>query len=93
MSELHEALQVRVDAWRDAGLPSDVPALAEILAFAVEGVEPGEPWPRTGRLRYLRAAQLRAPETYWYLRVVERTAPGAPTVGPAGRGAACSPIS
>jgi len=71
--ELHEALAKKVDAWREEGYPSDIPALAEILDFAVEGVEGGEPWPRSGQLRFLRAAQLRALETYWYLRVVERT--------------------
>ena len=66
--ELHEALAANVDAWREAGYPSDVPALAEILEFATEGDEPG-----SSQLRYLRAAQLRALEIYWYLRVVERT--------------------
>jgi hypothetical protein len=71
--ELHEALASRVDAWREAGYPSDLPALAEILEFAVEGVEPDAAWPRSGQLRFLRAAQLRALETYWYLRIVERT--------------------
>ena len=69
--ELHEALATKVDAWREAGYPSHVPALAEILDFAVEGVEPGEPWPHSGQLRFLRAAQLRALETYWYLLVIE----------------------
>jgi hypothetical protein len=73
--ELHEALASKVDAWREAGYPSDIPVLAEILEFAVEGVEPSAPWPQSGRLRFLRAAQLRALETYWYLRVVERTPP------------------
>ncbi|MBI2762949.1 MAG: DEAD/DEAH box helicase family protein [Chloroflexi bacterium] len=73
--ELHEALAAKVDTWRAAGYPGDVPALAEILDFAVEGVEPGAPWPHSGQLRFLRAAQLRAFETYWYLRVVERTPP------------------
>ncbi|MBI3746460.1 MAG: DEAD/DEAH box helicase family protein [Chloroflexi bacterium] len=66
--ELHEALASRVDAWRQAGYPSDIPALAEILEFAIEDGDSGP-----GHLRYLRAAQLRALETYWYLRVVERT--------------------
>lgn len=68
MVELHEALATRVDVWRDAGYPSDVPALGEILEFATEGGNGGPSHPR-----YLRAAQLRALETYWYLRVVERT--------------------
>ena len=71
--ELHEALAAKVDAWCEAGYPSDSPALAEILDYAVEDVEPGAPWPRSGRLRFLRAAQLRALETYWYLRVVEQS--------------------
>lgn len=66
--ELHEALATKVDVWRDAGYPSDVPALGEILEFATEGRDDG-----SGHLRYLRAAQLRALETYWYLRVVEWT--------------------
>jgi hypothetical protein len=73
--ELHEALASKVDAWREAGYPSETPALAEILEFAVEGVESDAPWPRSGQLRFLRAAQLRALETYWYLRAVERTPP------------------
>ena len=71
--ELHEALAAKVDAWREAGYPSDSPALAEILDYATEDVEPGAPWPRSGRLRFLRAAQLRALETCWYLRVVEQS--------------------
>ena len=71
--ELHEALAAKVDAWCEAGYPSDSPALAKILDYAVEDVEPGAPWPRSGRLRFLRAAQLQALETYWYLRVVEQS--------------------
>ncbi|HVL54581.1 MAG TPA: hypothetical protein VM344_10030 [Vitreimonas sp.] len=68
MSELHEALAGRVDAWRASGYPHErYPAIAEILAFAIEGPED------TPQLRYLRAAQLRALETYWYLRLVEAT--------------------
>ncbi|MBI3747811.1 MAG: DEAD/DEAH box helicase family protein [Chloroflexi bacterium] len=70
MVELHEALATKVGAWRDAGYPSDVPALGEILEHATEGGNDGP-----SHLRYLRAAQLRALETYWYLRVVERTPP------------------
>ena len=66
--ELHEALAAKVDTWREAGYPSDVPALAETLEHATEGGDDG-----AGHLRYLRAAQLRALETYWYLRLVERT--------------------
>jgi hypothetical protein len=69
--ELHEALARDVAAWREAGYPSDIPALAEILDFATdtEGGDDGAAL----HLRYLRPPQLRALETYWYLRVTLRT--------------------
>lgn len=64
MSYLYQALSDRVDAWRAANYQcDDYPAIREILEFAVEDVEGGQ-------LRYLRRAQLRALETYWYLRLV-----------------------
>lgn len=64
MAHLHEALASRVEEWRRTGCPcDDYPAIAEILAFALEDEE-------QRRLRYLRAAQFRALETYWYLRLV-----------------------
>lgn len=66
--ELHEALAAKVAAWRAAGHPqARFRAITEILGFAWEG--PSE----QPQLRYLRAAQLRALETYWYLRLVEPT--------------------
>jgi hypothetical protein len=58
--ELHEALASRVRPWREAGYPDDRhPAIAEILGYATggDGAE--------AQLRYLRAAQFRALETYW----------------------------
>jgi len=68
VAELHQALARRVDAWRDAGYPHErFPAVAEILGHAWDGPE------EAPHLRYLRAAQLRALETYWYLRLVEGT--------------------
>jgi hypothetical protein len=69
--ELHEALGHEVDRWREAGYPSDIPALAEILTFAtdLEGGDDGA----TAHLRYLRPPQFRALETYWYLRLVKGT--------------------
>ncbi|MEX2546730.1 MAG: DEAD/DEAH box helicase family protein [Chloroflexota bacterium] len=74
MTELHEVLAERVAAWRAQGYPTTTsPAVGEILQFAVEGEEAGAPFPQSGMLRFLRAPQLRALETYWYLRVVERT--------------------
>ncbi|MHB8837922.1 MAG: DEAD/DEAH box helicase family protein, partial [Gemmatimonadaceae bacterium] len=63
---LHELLAQRVDQWRADGYPSpEAPAIGEVLEWARgEG---------NGNLRFLRAAQVRALETYWYLRLVERT--------------------
>ena len=64
MSHLFQALTERVNTWRDAGYPcGEYQAVAEILQFAVEDGD-------AGQLRYLRRAQLRALETYWYLRLV-----------------------
>lgn len=64
MSYLYQVLSQRVDTWRAAHYPcDDFPAIREILEFALEDGE-------SGQLRYLRRAQLRALETYWYLRLV-----------------------
>ncbi|MBC8253145.1 MAG: hypothetical protein H8E35_03840, partial [Ardenticatenia bacterium] len=66
VSHLYEKLQEKVAAWRKDGYPVDrYPAIAEILEYAT--------LPESGTLRFLRAAQLRALETYWYLRLVEGT--------------------
>ena len=73
MRELHEELADRVSAWRAAGYPCAHPTIGEILEYAVENEELGKPFPASGSLRYLRAPQLRALETYWYLRLVEGT--------------------
>ena len=73
MSFLYQALAERVTAWREANFPCDeFPAVREILEFATEDGS-------TGQLRYLRRAQLRALETYWYLRLVLKT-PKIPTL-------------
>lgn len=67
MNHLFQALAVRVDEWRKARyVCQDFPAIGEILDFALED-------PATGQLRYLRRAQFRALETYWYLRLVLNT--------------------
>lgn len=64
MSHLFQALAARVDAWRETHYDcADFPAIREILEFALED-------PTTDQLRYLRRAQFRALETYWYLRLV-----------------------
>jgi type III restriction enzyme len=64
MSHLYELIQQNVAAWREDGYPTeDYPAIAEILDYAM--------LPESNGLRFLRSAQLRALETYWYLRLVE----------------------
>ncbi|HDQ71502.1 MAG TPA: hypothetical protein ENN19_05325 [Chloroflexi bacterium] len=66
MPHLYELIQQNVTDWREAGYPTDdYPAIAEILEYAT--------LPEGAGLRYLRIAQLRALETYWYLRLVEGT--------------------
>jgi hypothetical protein len=63
---LYELIQQNVAAWREDGYPADeYPAIAEILDYAT--------LPESDTRRYLRKAQLRALETYWYLRLVEGT--------------------
>jgi type III restriction enzyme len=67
MNHLFQALSARVDEWRKVRYEcADFPAISEILDFALED-------PATDQLRYLRRAQLRALETYWYLRLVLHT--------------------
>ena len=62
MTHLHQQLAAAVSRWRDAGYPQEsYPAIAEILQYGFE--------PETGEFRYLRRAQFRALETYWYLRL------------------------
>jgi hypothetical protein len=72
MADLYAALADRVTTWRLARYPQEqFPAIAEILLFATDDHDVDTAG--TGPLRYLRAAQLRALETYWYLRLVEGT--------------------
>jgi hypothetical protein len=69
MKHLYQQVQDRVTKWREDGYPSeDYPAIAEILEYATIPTDEGPP-----QLRFLRAAQLQALETYWYLRLVEET--------------------
>jgi hypothetical protein len=82
---LHETLSERVTAWSDVGYPhGDYPAIVEILGHAHEEGE-------SGNLRYLRAAQFRALETYpihrietWTLAASELMPALATAYGPAG---------
>ena len=64
MTSLFQSLAIEVDQWRQDKYACDqYPAISEILEYAVLDEE-------TNHLRYLRRAQLRALETYWYLRLV-----------------------
>ncbi|MDI6734903.1 MAG: DEAD/DEAH box helicase family protein [bacterium] len=51
--------------WRENNYQSDYTTISEILEFNLD--------PESGNLRFLRKAQFEALETYWYLRLVERT--------------------
>jgi type III restriction enzyme len=63
---LYELLAEKVTEWRKNGYATpDYPAIEEILDYA--WLTPGE------QPRALRLAQIRALETYWYLRLVEGT--------------------
>ncbi len=66
MNHLHQKIAACVNTWRseDYACP-ECPALAEILEWAHI--------PETGHARFLRQPQLRALETYWYLRLIEKT--------------------
>ncbi len=66
MSHLEKVLVGLVKAWRSEGYPVEgYPSIAEILEWSRDS--------ETGALRFLRSPQLRALETYWYLRLVQRT--------------------
>jgi type III restriction enzyme len=66
MPHLHQVLAARVSKWRADGYSSpEYPAIGEILDWAFD-LESGMP-------RFLRLPQIRALETYWYLRLVENT--------------------
>jgi type III restriction enzyme len=64
--QLAQRLAEEVAAWRVAGYPHpDYPAVSEILDW-LSGRDLGQP-------PFLRIPQVRALETYWYLRLVEGT--------------------
>src|SRR2546426_7946574 len=66
MAYLHELLAALVEDWRKAGYPAEkYSTISEILEFAV--------LPELHTPRFLRWPQIRALETYWYLRFVENT--------------------
>lgn len=65
MSYLYERLREQVAKWRDTGYRcKDYPAISELLEYSLD--ENQSP-------HYLRQPQFRSLETYWYLRLVEKT--------------------
>lgn len=58
-------LAEKVQTWQTNNYKSDFPVISEILDYARIADSPD--------LRFLRAAQLKALEVYWYLRLVENT--------------------
>ncbi|HEY5616965.1 MAG TPA: hypothetical protein VIK60_03430 [Vicinamibacterales bacterium] len=65
---LHERLAAAVNEWRATGYPTDSHhTIAEILEWASGSDD--------GNVRFLRFPQLRALETYWYLRLARATPP------------------
>lgn len=66
MRHLHQQIAARVAVWRAESYASPTyQAIGEILDWAHV--------PETGHVRFLRRPQLRALETYWYLRLIEKT--------------------
>jgi len=63
---LYQLLAAKTDTWRTDGYPNSAyPIIAEVLTHQRD--------PTTGSLTFLREPQMRALETYWYLRLVEDT--------------------
>ena len=62
---LHSILKSEVAEWRESNYKSEYGVISEILDFNYDS--------ETQALRFLRKAQFEALETYWYLRLVEKT--------------------
>ena len=62
---LYSQLKPKVIEWRKSQYSSDFPLISEILNYNYN--------PEMVNLRFLRKAQFEALETYWYLRLVEKT--------------------
>lgn len=65
---LPNLLKGKVEEWRKNNYSCDYSAISEILNYNIVTSESGEK-----ELRFLRNAQFEALETYWYLRIVEKT--------------------
>ena len=66
MAHLHQQVADRVSAWRIENYScQDYPVITEILDCSYDT--------ESGLSRFLRRPQLQALETYWYLRLIEKT--------------------
>lgn len=63
---LNEILKTKVKIWRKSDYKSNYPVVREIFEYNFLDTE-------NQNLRYLRKAQFEALETYWYLRIIEKT--------------------
>ena len=62
---IYSQLKPKVIKWRKSQYISDFPIISEILNYNYD--------PEIEYLRFLRKAQFEALETYWYLRLIEKT--------------------
>jgi hypothetical protein len=62
---LHSILKSKVAEWRNSNYQTEYPVISEILNFNYDS--------ETQTLRFLRKAQFEALESYWYLRLIEKT--------------------
>jgi len=66
MDSLHQKITALVNDWKSSGYYSEeYPAISEMLEYFLDS--------ETGSTRYLRYPQIRAIETYWYLRLKLQT--------------------
>ncbi len=70
MPHLHATISEQVATWKQGGYAcEEYPIIADILEFQIIQTEPDAP----RESRYLRAAQIEALTTYWFLRLVKKT--------------------
>ncbi|MCD9187262.1 MAG: DEAD/DEAH box helicase family protein [Pyrinomonadaceae bacterium] len=65
MTHLYQILSEKIKLWRENEYQSEFPVISEIFDYARIA--------DSDELRFLRAAQLKALEVYWYLRLIEKT--------------------
>lgn len=73
MEHLHQIIEAKVREWREEGYPcEEFPAITEILEYQLASEEAAD-GTRIDSWRFLREPQIRALETYWYLRLIQKT--------------------